>query len=305
MSEKIYDVIVAGAGPAGLGATLYARRAMLDTLLIEKEFDGGQILSTDSVDNYLGLPGINGYEMGMKFSEHVASFEPDKVTGTIEDIKKEGDLFKVSTSQGEYQSKTLVYAMGAKHRLLGIPGEQEYGGRGVSYCATCDGAFYRGKDTIVVGGGDVALEDALYLSKLCNKVYLMHRRDQFRAAKVIQDKVLANDKITVIWNARPEEILGNEDRKVKGLSYVDTVSGEKGEVTVDGVFIAVGMLPQSELVTNLVDCDHGYICGDETCKTSLPGFYAVGDVRTKQLRQVITAVADGANAITSIEEYLH
>lgn len=336
--EKQYDLVIVGSGPAGLAAAIYAQRARLNTLVIEKEMmSGGQVLSTYEVDNYPGLPGINGFDLGMKLRQHAdqleAVFCEDEVEG-IELVKAEeqqgeeqlqaAELREISDSmmsksvaektgnsavmkriigkKDTYYAKTVIIASGAMHSKLGVPGEEEFGGMGVSYCATCDGAFFRKKVTAVVGGGDVAIEDAIFLARMCERVYLIHRRDQLRGARSLQEKLFALDNVTVLWDTVVEEIRG--DGKVNSLAVKNVKTQEQSELSVDGVFVAVGITPNSQPFSQLLTLDHGYIAADETCETGVPGVFAAGDVRKKQLRQIVTAVADGANAVTSAERYL-
>lgn len=306
--EQVYDVVIIGSGPAGLSAAVYGRRAMLDVAVIEKAgYSGGQIVNTSDVDNYLGLRGINGYDMAMKFREHAEHFGARFIDGNVTAVRedKEGEIFNIVLTDGALlKGKTVILAMGAEYSKLGISGEREYTGRGVSYCATCDGAFYRGKQVAVVGGGDVALEDAIYLSKLAERVYIIHRRDTFRGAKLLQEKVFLAENIEFIKDSVVTGIVG--DGTVKGVTIENVKTGSTGELHVDGVFIAIGMKPDTEFVRQLVDTDEkGYICAAEEGVTSKAGIFVAGDVRTKKLRQVITAVADGANCITSVEEYLN
>ena len=336
--EKQYDLVIIGSGPAGLAAAIYAQRARLNTLVIEKEMmSGGQVLSTYEVDNYPGFPGINGFDLGMKLRQHAdqleAVFCEDEVEG-IELVKTEeqqgeeqlqaAELREISDSmmsksaaektgnsavmkriigkKDTYYAKTVIIASGAMHSKLGVPGEEEFGGMGVSYCATCDGAFFRKKVTAVVGGGDVAIEDAIFLARMCEQVYLIHRRDQLRGARSLQEKLFALDNVTVLWDTVVEEIRG--DGKVNSLAVKNVKTQEQSELSVDGVFVAVGITPNSQSFSQLLTLDHGYIAADETCETGVPGVFAAGDVRKKQLRQIVTAVADGANAVTSAERYL-
>ena len=320
--ERIYDVIIVGSGPAGLGAAIYGKRAMLDVLVIEKAgYSGGQVVSTSDVDNYLGLQGINGFDMAMNFRSHAEHFGTEFVDGDVLKIEKNaGDNLCVYLVNGDvFETKTVVLAMGAKHSKLDITGENEYTGKGVSYCATCDGAFYKEKTVAVVGGGDVALEDAIYLSKIAKKVYIIHRRDTFRGAKQLQDKVLNTENIEFIKDSVVTEIKGEE--KVTALTIKNAKTTEKNnieksniengnveteDIEVDGCFIAIGMKPETELARGLVELDEkGYIIAGEDGITSTEGIFVAGDIRTKKLRQIITAVADGANCITSIEEYLN
>lgn len=303
--SHIYDLIIIGSGPAGLAAAVYAQRAKLDTLVVEKAMvSGGQVLTTYEVDNYPGLPGIGGYDLGIKFREHAdrlgARFVEDEVLN-IRDGGK-GAIKGVVCQGNTYEARSLILATGAVHRKLGVPGEEELAGAGVSYCATCDGAFFRNKVTAVIGGGDVAVEDAIFLARMCSKVYLIHRRNELRAAKSLQENLLSLDNVEVIWDTVADSI--NGDGMVKSLSLTNVKNGQKRELDVQGVFIAVGITPESRAFEGLVDMDHGYIRAGEDTVTSAPGIFAAGDVRTKPLRQIITAAADGANAITSVERYL-
>lgn len=302
--EKVYDLIIIGSGPAGLAAAIYAQRARLDTLVLEKEYiSGGQVVNTYEVDNYPGLPGIGGYELGLKFREHADSLGAEFVTAEVKRIIIEGKQKKVETEEQTYLAKSLILATGAKHRKLGVPGEEELSGMGVSYCATCDGAFFRGRTVVVVGGGDVAVEDAIFLARACEKVYLVHRRDELRAARSLQEKLFACKNVEIIWDTVVKEING-EDR-VEAVKLENVKTGEKHNLALDGVFIAVGILPNSEGFKGLVDMDgQGYVKAGEDCVTSQPGILAAGDVRTKALRQIVTAAADGANAVTAAQEYL-
>ncbi len=300
----IYDVIIIGSGPAGLSAAIYGQRAKLNVLVIEKQpLSGGQILNTYDVDNYPGMPGISGFEMGTKFREHAEKLGAQIVNDMILQVELDGKIKKIVTEKETYETKTIIIATGAKHRKLDAPGEVELTGMGVSYCATCDGAFFRGKDTAVIGGGDVALEDALFLARTCNKVYLIHRRDEFRGAKILQQKVMETENIEVIWDTVVEQINGNG--MVESLSLYNRKKDEHDTLAVNGVFVAVGIEPETDLFMGQVGMTSaGYIEAGEDCRTDVEGVFAAGDVRTKQLRQVITAAADGANAITSIEKYL-
>ncbi len=301
----MYDVIIIGSGPAGLAAAIYGQRARLDTLVIEKQpMSGGQILNTYEVDNYPGLPGLGGFELGMKLRAHADSMEAVFVQEEVRKVQRKGDYWQVVTDKEIHDTRTVVFATGADHRKLNVPGEEELTGMGVSYCATCDGAFFRDKVTAVVGGGDVALEDALFLARACKKVYLIHRRDRLRGAKALQEKVFATENIQVLWDSQVEEISGQE--QVEKIKLYNKKEDSHGELPVDGVFIAVGISPNTQLARGVVDLDEGgYIVAGEDGRTSAPGIFAAGDLRTKQLRQVITAAADGANVITSVENYLY
>lgn len=300
----MYDVIIIGSGAAGLSASVYAKRAGLNLVVLEKSpMSGGQILNTYEVDNYLGLPGINGFDMGMKFREHADKLEVPFKDAEVLEIKDLGDKKIVRTAKEELETKSVILATGAHHAQLGVPGEEELSGMGVSYCATCDGAFFRKKVVAVVGGGDVALEDAIYLARTSAKVYLIHRRDELRGTKVLQDELMAKENVEILYSHVVKEICG--DGNVEKLILEDVKSGEKKELPVNGVFIAVGIHPDSELVKGLVEMDSaGYVVADETCATSVSGIFAAGDVRKKPIRQIVTAVADGANAATSAGIYV-
>lgn len=301
----MYDMIIIGSGPAGLAAAIYGQRAKLSVLVIEKQpMSGGQIINTYDVDNYPGLPGIGGFELASKFREHADGLGAQIVTEDVCSAELSREKKKVITSEGEYEGRTVVIATGATHRKLEVPGEDTFSGMGVSYCATCDGAFFRGKEVAVIGGGDVALEDALFLARACSKVYLIHRRDEFRGAKVLQEKVFAAENIEVIWDTVVEEIQGTS--QVEALALLNRKTENQSRIPVQGVFIAVGIQPNSELFQGHLDMDEGgYIKAGEDGATSLPGVFVAGDVRTKQLRQIVTAAADGANAVTSAERYLY
>lgn len=302
---KIYDVIIIGSGPAGLSAGIYALRAKLDMLMIEKTgMSGGQIINTTEVDNYPGLPGVGGFELAMKMRSHFDDFGGECIFGEVASIT-DGPVKEVHLADGtSYMTRTVIIASGAQHRKLGVPGETELTGGGVSYCATCDGAFFRGKTVAVVGGGDVALEDALFLSRICQKVYVLHRRDEFRGAPMLSEKVQAQNNISILWNTVVESIEGSD--MVEQIHVKNTADQTSETLDVNGIFIAVGMQPVSEIYRSILSCDDsGYIIADESCQTSAPGIFAAGDVRTKPLRQVVGAVADGAAAIYSAQAYLN
>lgn len=301
--SKMYDVVIIGSGPAGLTAAVYGKRAELNMVVIEKELaSGGQVLNTYEVDNYPGLPGINGYDLGMKFREHAEKLGAEFVTDEVLRIETSENGFTVVGEEKIYPTKTVIIATGAHHRKLSVIGEEELAGMGVSYCATCDGAFFRNKVAAVVGGGDVAIEDAIFLARMCKKVYLIHRRNQLRGAKTLQTQLFNQENVEILWDTIVEEIEGGD--QVESLTIKNSKTEETQKLAVDGVFIAVGINPQSKAFDNLVEMDHGYIRAGEDCETNIPGIFAAGDVRTKQLRQISTAVSDGANAITSVERYL-
>ena len=331
----MYDVVIIGSGPAGLSASIYAKRAGLKAVTLEQSpMSGGQVLNTYEVDNYPGLPGINGFELGMKFREHADKLACEFQNAAVLKIKKAsaeeqaGEMvaelraasvrnhvntkeeqnekgaegFLVETDNGEIRTRAVLVAMGAAHAKLNVPGEDEFTGRGVSYCATCDGAFFRGKVTAVIGGGDVAVEDAIFLARGCEKVYLIHRRDELRAAAILQKEVMALPNVEILWDTVAERIEGKE--QVQTLAVKNTKTGKRKELSVSGVFIAVGIIPSSDIVKEIVECDEkGYVVAGEDCVTSMPGIFAAGDVRTKKLRQIVTAAADGANAVTSVLDY--
>lgn len=300
----LYDVIILGSGPAGLSAAIYAQRAKLNALVVEaKPLSGGQILDTYEVDNYPGIKGMSGFELGMKFREHADALGVKFYTAQVQEVRNADGWKEVVTDQDTLQAKTVILAMGANHRKLGVPGEEALGGMGVSYCATCDGAFFKGKTVAVVGGGDVALEDALFLARGCEKVYLIHRREELRGARILQEQVQQTENIEILWNSVVKEIQG--EGKVEKITVHNNIEETDSQLEVQGVFIAVGIQPNNEAVKDVVELDEqGYVKALEDTVTSQPGIFAAGDIRTKQLRQVITAAADGANAVTSVERFL-
>ena len=299
----LYDVIIIGSGPAGLSAAIYAERAKLKTLVLEKApMSGGQILNTYEVDNYPGIPGVGGFDLGSKFRAHADAVGCQFVTAEVLEIKNEADHKVIVTDKETYQAKTIILASGATHRTLGVPGEEELMGMGVSYCATCDGAFFKGKTTAVVGGGDVALEDALFLARLCKKVYLIHRRDSLRGAMVLQEELKSLPNVEILYDHVVTEICGED--MVEKLRIKNVKTEAEKDLEAAGIFIAVGIHPNTELLRELVAVgEDGYIPADETGETGRPGIYVAGDIRKKPLRQVVTAVADGANAAVSAGNY--
>ena len=300
----IYDVIIIGSGPAGLSAAVYAKRAGLETLVIEKNYmSGGQILNTYEVDNYLGLPGVNGFDMGMQFRAHADKMEVEFTEGEVTEIVK-GQPITIRTLGRDYETRSVILAMGAEHAKLGVPGEDVFSGKGVSYCATCDGAFYRGAEVAVVGGGDVALEDAAFLARTCKKVYVIHRRDTFRGAMILQKQLQQYENVEILYCHKVEEIVG--ENKVKRLILTDIKRQNRKIIDVEGVFIGVGMVPNTAWVPEWIEKDEkGYLVAGEEGRTSCEGIFAAGDVRTKALRQIVTAVSDGANAAISVAEYVN
>lgn len=302
--EKIYDVIIVGGGPGGYTAALYATRAGLSTLVLEKLSSGGQMAQTTQIDNYPGFhQGIDGYELGERMQAGAERFGAKTVLAEVLSMELSRCPKQVQTSEGTFQGKTVILATGAGHRHLDVPGEERLTGRGVAYCAACDGMFYRGKTVAVVGGGNSAVADALVLSRIAQKVILIHRRDSLRATKIYHDQLKNTKNVTFRWNSTVEQVLGQD--KVTGLELRDVQTGQLSQLEVDGVFISVGRNPVTELFRGQIDLDNsGYIVAGEDTKTSLPGVFAVGDVRTKALRQVITAASDGAVAAHFAEEYL-
>lgn len=299
--SDVLDLIIVGAGPAGMAASVYASRAMLNFIVLEKGFPGGQVINTYEVENYPGFKMLSGMDLSTKFYEHALELGADIRTEDVEKITLEDDVKVVKTYENKYKAKTLILATGASWRKLGAPGEETFAGRGVSYCATCDGAFYKEKEVLVVGGGDVAVEDAIYLSRMCKKVTIIHRRDEFRAVKVLQEKLFPIENIEVKWFTELEEILG--DQVVTGARLINNQTKETSEISVDGVFIAVGNTPNTDLLKGLVEMDQaGWIKTNEDCETSVKGIYAAGDLRIKSLRQILTAASDGATAVFAAEK---
>ena len=301
---KVHDLVIVGSGPAGLSAAIYAQRARLDAVVLEKEYiSGGQVVNTSEVDNYPGLPGMSGYELGMKLRAHADALEARFEMAEVKDIIIEETQNIVRTDQGDYTARAVIIATGARHRKLRVPGERELAGMGVSYCATCDGAFFKGRTVAVIGGGDVAVGDALFLARGCEKVYVIHRRDELRAARSMQEKLLALSNVEIIWDTVVEEICGED--QVEALRLKNQKTGDIRNLPIDGVFVAVGMDPNTDMVPASVDRDEkGYLVADENCVTNVKGIFAAGDVRTKTLRQIVTAAADGANAVESVQQYL-
>ena len=302
--ENIYDLAILGAGPAGICAAIYATRAKLNTIWLDKKFvQGGQIVDTYEVDNYPGLPGITGLDLGEAMAGHAEKLGMKPQREPVRSIETEHGLKVIRTKKNEYRARAVIIACGATHRHLGIPGEEELSGMGVSYCATCDAAFFQDRTVVVVGGGNVAVEDAILLSRTCKKVYLVHRRDELRAEKILQESLFACKNVELIWDSIPLSIEGTD--KVEALKIRNKKTQEESFIETDGVFIAVGIVPGTEKFKDLVKLDEaGYIVAGEDGITSEPGIFAAGDIRTKNLRQVVTAVADGANAVVSAQRYL-
>ena len=304
MKKETYDVVVIGAGPAGLTAALYAARSRLKVLLVERLAPGGQIALSDWVENYPGFPeGINGMELVTRMKEQVDKLEVPIHQGEVRALEEDRAMKVVYVDGDWLESRTVVVASGASPKRLGVPGEEKLIGRGVSFCATCDAPFYRGQRVAVVGGGDTAVQEALYLTKFAKKVYLIHRRRKLRAARILQERLFNNDKVEVVWSSVVEEILGED--MVQGLRLRNLETGEKQELKVSGVFLFIGLRPNSAFLKGLVDLDaEGFVITGENLETSVPGIFAAGDVRRKILRQVSTAVGDGATAAHAAERYL-
>lgn len=301
----VYDVLIIGGGPGGYTAALYCARAGLSTVLFEKLSAGGQMGLTTEIDNYPGFPeGVDGFTLGQKMEEGAERFGAKTVLADVRSVELAGDIKTVHTSEGDYEGRTVVIATGATPRKLGVPGEQELTGRGVSYCAACDGMFYRGKDVVVVGGGNSAAHDASILSRICKSVTLVHRRDTLRATKIYHAPLEAAENLTFSWDGTVEEIV-SEGGKLTGVKVKNVKTGEEKEIPCDGLFVSIGRSPATGLFKGILTLDPaGYIAADESTRTSIPGVFAVGDVRTKAMRQVVTAVADGATASHYIEAYL-
>lgn len=301
---KNYDVIIIGAGPGGLTAALYASRANLSVLILDRGPYGGQMNNTDAIDNYPGFSEIKGPELGEKMYQSVMKFEPDFEYGDVQNVTVEGDKKLVKTDTAEYVAPVVIIATGSDHKHLNVPGEEEYSGRGVSYCAVCDAAFFKDEDVAVIGGGDSAVEEGLYLSQLAKSVTIVHRRDQLRAQPTLQKRAFAKDNVKFVWNAQTESIDG-DGQKVTGITYKDKETGEEKTLPAAGVFIYVGVLPQTAAFKDLGILDEqGWIPTDEHMRTKVPGILALGDVRQKDLRQIANAVGDGSIAGQEAYNYI-
>ena len=302
--EKKYDVIVLGGGPAGYTAAMYTARAGLSTLVIEKLFAGGQMTQTPNIENYPGIPqGIDGVLLGMNFQAGAQNAGVQTLNAEVTEVKLQGEEKILTTAKGDFIGRTVIIATGAGHKHLGIDREWELTGKGVTYCATCDGMFYRGKTVAVVGGGNSAASEALVLSRIAKKVYLIHRRDSLRASRSYNEPLQQAENVEFIWNSQVSQLLGDE--KLSSVKLQNVLSGEEQELQLDGLFISIGRQPVTELFRGQLELDEGgYIVADESTRTSIPGVYAVGDVRTKEVRQIVTAAADGAVAAHYAEEEL-
>ena len=301
--EHIYDMIIIGGGPAGYTAAMYGARAGLDVLTVEKMSVGGQMALTDIIDNYPGFDaGIDGFTLGMNMQKGAERFGAKTKYAEVISVELSGKIKKIKTSKEELLSRTVVIATGADPRKLGIEKEDSFIGKGVHYCAHCDGRFYKGKTVVVVGGGNTAAADALYLSRLAEKVIVVHRRDSLRATKIYHDPLMKADNIEFMWNSTVSELLTEE--RVIGVRLKNLKSGDLTDIACNGVFVSIGRVPVTEIFDGQIELDGGYIKADETTRTNINGVFAVGDVRTKELRQVVTAVSDGAVAAHFAEEYL-
>ncbi|MDR0300398.1 MAG: thioredoxin-disulfide reductase [Streptococcaceae bacterium] len=300
----MYDTIIIGAGPGGMTAALYAARSNMKVLLLEQGAPGGQMNNTAEIENYPGYDTIIGPELSMKMYEPLEGLGVENAYGIVQTVEDAGEFKTVITEDTTYEAKTVIIATGANHRKLGVPGEEEFGARGVSYCAVCDGAFFRDQDILVVGGGDSAVEEAMFLTRFGREVTIVHRRDELRAQKIIQERAFKNPKIKFIWDSAIEEITGDE-RKVRAVKIKNLKTGEITDKEVGAVFIYVGLLPQTSTVQNLGILDgEGWVITDDHMRTSVPGIFAIGDVRQKDLRQITTAVGDGAMAANEAYKYI-
>ncbi|WP_272495752.1 thioredoxin-disulfide reductase [Bacillus pinisoli] len=302
--EKIYDVIIIGAGPAGMTAAVYTSRANLSTLMLERGVPGGQMANTEEVENYPGFDHILGPELSTKMFDHAKKFGAEYAYGDIKEVIDGKEYKTVIAGKKEFKARAVIITTGAEYKKIGVPGEKELGGRGVSYCAVCDGAFFKGKELVVVGGGDSAVEEGVYLTRFASKVTIVHRRDTLRAQKILQDRAFDNEKIDFIWNHTVKEI-NEKDGKVGSVTLVNTESGEEQNFTADGVFIYIGMLPLSKPFEKLgITNENGYIETNDRMETRVEGIFAAGDVREKTLRQIVTATGDGSIAAQSAQHYV-
>ncbi|KOS64080.1 thioredoxin-disulfide reductase [Lysinibacillus sp. FJAT-14222] len=302
--EKIYDVVIIGAGPAGMTAAVYTSRANLSTLMIERGIPGGQMASTEEVENYPGFDTVLGPELSTKMFDHAKKFGAEYAYGDVTEIIDGEEYKTIKSGAKEYKTRAIILSTGAEYKKMGVPGEKELGGRGVSYCAVCDGAFFKQKNLVVVGGGDSAVEEGVYLTRFADKVTIVHRRDKLRAQKILQDRAFANEKIDFIWNSTVKEI-NEADGKVGSVTLQSTLDGTESDFAADGVFIYIGMLPLTKPFESLgILNDAGYILTNENMETTVPGIFAAGDVREKSLRQIVTATGDGSIAAQAVQHYV-
>ncbi|MFC5591722.1 thioredoxin-disulfide reductase [Sporosarcina soli] len=303
-TEKIYDVIIIGAGPAGMTAAVYTSRANLSTLMLERGVPGGQMANTEEIENYPGFETILGPELSTKMFDHAKKFGAEYAYGDVTDVIDGKSYKTIVVGPKEYKTRAIIIATGAEYKKMGIPGEDELTGRGVSYCAVCDGAFFRKKELVVVGGGDSAVEEGAYLTRFADKVTIVHRRDELRAQKILQDRAFANDKIDFIWNSTVKKV-NEHNGKVGSVTLVSTVDGSEREFEADGMFVYIGMNPLTAPFKKLgILNENGYIETNEIMETSVPGIFAAGDVREKLLRQVVTATGDGSIAAQAVQKYV-
>lgn len=302
--EKIYDVIIIGAGPAGMTAAVYTSRANLSTLMLERGIPGGQMANTEDVENYPGFDSILGPDLSTKMFEHAKKFGAEYAYGDIKEIIDGEDYKTITAGSKEYKARAVIISTGAEYKKIGVPGEKELGGRGVSYCAVCDGAFFKGKELVVIGGGDSAVEEGVYLTRFATKVTIVHRRDELRAQKILQNRAFNNEKVDFIWNHTLKEI-HEKDGKVGSLTLVNTQTSEERVFPADGVFIYIGMNPLSNPFESLgITNENGYIVTNEQMETKVPGIFAAGDIREKTLRQIVTATGDGSIAAQTAQHYI-
>jgi thioredoxin reductase (NADPH) len=302
--EKIYDVIIIGAGPAGMTAAVYTSRANLSTLMLERGVPGGQMANTEEVENYPGFDHILGPELSTKMFDHAKKFGAEYAYGDVKEVIDGKEYKTIKAGSKEYKARSIIISAGAEYKKIGVPGEQELGGRGVSYCAVCDGAFFKNRELVVVGGGDSAVEEGVYLTRFASKVTIVHRRDELRAQKILQDRAFANDKIDFIWNHTVKQI-NDKDGKVGSVTLVSTKDGAEQEFPADGVFIYIGMVPLTKPFESLgITNSNGYIETNEQMETKVPGIFAAGDIREKTLRQIVTATGDGSIAAQNAQHYV-
>lgn len=302
--EKIYDVVIIGAGPAGMTAAVYASRANLSTLMLERGIPGGQMANTEDVENYPGYESILGPDLSNKMFEHAKKFGAEYAYGEVKEIIDGEEYKTIDAGSKQYKTRTIIISTGAEYKKIGVPGEKELGGRGVSYCAVCDGAFFKNRELFVIGGGDSAVEEGVYLTRFASKVTIVHRRDELRAQKILQERAFANEKVDFIWNSTLKSI-NEKDGKVGSVTLISTVDGTEKELPADGVFIYIGMLPLTKPFQSLgITNANGYIETNDRMETKIPGIFAAGDVREKQLRQIVTATGDGSIAAQSAQHYI-